>query len=129
MAFGQAIDEEKITMRGELEMAANLTLKPGLAEEAVGEQFQRLRRRVREELAQMREVEAVYFVIEEGEPLFLVYLTDEQFNRELRQRVYDVGHQLEDEFPDLYFRFECLSRRAPRRVPVQAEEIFDSTKK
>jgi hypothetical protein len=116
-------------MRGELEMGANLTLQPGLAQEAVGEQFQALRRRVREELSQMREVEAVYFVIEEGEPLFLVYLTDERFNRELRQRVYDVGHRLEDEFPDLYFRFECLSRRSPRRVPVQAEVIFDSTPK
>jgi hypothetical protein len=115
-------------MRSELEMAANLTLQPGLAEESVRAQFETLRRRAREELSQIREVEAVYFVIEEGEPLFLVSLADERFNRELRQRVYDVGHRLEDEFPDLYFRFECLSRRPQKRVPLQAEEVFDRTK-
>lgn len=109
-------------------MAARLTLKPGLAEESVRTQFQTLRRRAREELPKIPEIEAVYFVIEEGEPLFLVYLADEHFNRKLRQRVYEVGHRLEDEFCDLYFRFECLSWRPQKRVPVQSEEICDRDK-
>jgi hypothetical protein len=109
-------------------MRDHLTVKPGLAEESVREQFQTLHRRAREELSQIREVEAVYFVIEEGEPLFLAYLTDEHFNRELRQRIYAVGHRLEEEFPDLYFRFECVSHRLQRRIPLQAEEIFNNTK-
>lgn len=115
-------------MRGEPEMVVNFTLKPGLAEESIREQFQTLRRRTREELSQILEVEAVYFVIEEGEPLFLVYLADERFNRQLRQRVYDVSHRLEEAFSDLYFRFECVSRRPQRRLPLQAEEIFDTAK-
>jgi hypothetical protein len=113
------------TEEGGLKMATKLTLTSGLAAKSVRAQFQALRLRAREELVQIPEVDAVYFAFEEGEPIFLVYLADERFNRELRQRIYDVGHRLEDEFPDLYFRFECLSRRPQRLVPVGSEELFD----
>jgi hypothetical protein len=116
-------------MRAELDIVANLTLRPDVAEESVTTQFERLRHRVREELSQIQEVEAVYFVIEEAEPLFLVYLTDERFNRQLRQLVYDVGHRLEEEFPDLYFRFECLSWRPQKRLPLQVAEVFTRASK